>query len=287
MSKNEDKCGAICGARPRRGNGTLWCTKPPLHRGLHEGDGSTFSRIIPGSSARAKKNNNHPFAKVVDTESSEDSRGKLTGRHFGRWTVLRHDIVPKRAIVQCSCPRQTTRSVLIESLLLFRSKSCGCVAAELATKRAKHDRSFDTEYRIWRDMIRRCYDHRYCRYSSYGARGIQICSRWRNNFSDFLLDMGKRPSPKHSIDRRDNSGHYSCGLYDLCNDCRDNEWPSNCHWATWTEQNQNRSVCRTITYNGQAGCLAEMSRRYGFKRNTVFRRLKAGWSIERALTTPV
>lgn len=82
------------------------------------------------------------------------------------------------------------------------------------------------EYSCWYQMIRRCENPKSHIYKYYGGRGIGVCERWRHSFTNFLADMGMRPSPKHSIDRYpDNNSNYR---------------PDNCRWATIQQQNCNR-----------------------------------------------
>lgn len=87
----------------------------------------------------------------------------------------------------------------------------------------------DSIKNAWTNIKQRCLNPAHARYKHYGARGIQICEGWRTSYSSFHQDMSPKPSPKHSIDRRDNDGHYSCGK---CEQCIENGWPMNCRWTT-------------------------------------------------------
>ena len=110
-------------------------------------------------------------------------------------------------------------------------------------------------------------------YENYGGRGIVVCDRWLNSFENFLADMGERPSKAHSIDRYpDNDGNYE---------------PSNCRWATRKQQTRNTRANRRISFCGETLCVAEWAERVGIHCDTIYDRLKLGWSIDRALTEPV
>jgi hypothetical protein len=127
------------------------------------------------------------------------------------------------------------------------------------------------EYGSYSAMRSRCLSPTHHAYARYGGRGITICERW-DSFAAFLEDMGPRPSPQHTIERRDNDGNYE---------------PSNCYWATKAEQNGNRSFCRLITAFGQRLTVAAWARKAGLPRHLLYQRLDDGLSPEDALRLPI
>ncbi len=124
-------------------------------------------------------------------------------------------------------------------------------------------------------MKRRCSEKEGCKnFHLYAGRGISVCEEWldkKNGFNNFFKDMGERPSDKHSIDRKNNELGY---------------FKENCRWATQKEQNRNQRTNHLITFDGKTLCLADWGDIMGIKARRIGKRLKSGWSIEAALTTP-
>ena len=129
------------------------------------------------------------------------------------------------------------------------------------------------EYSVWRDMKRRCCDPKYKKYRLWGGRGIGVCQRWKDDFFNFLDDMGPRPSRLHSIDRYpDKNGNYE---------------PSNCRWSTQKEQCRNTRKNRMVTIMDETKCIAEWCEIYGKNPRVVHTRIFRGMTPIQALTTPV
>lgn len=135
------------------------------------------------------------------------------------------------------------------------------------------------EYRALHDAIGRCYSKTNAAYSRYGGRGIGVCDRWRfgdgkkTAYECFLSDMGTRPSKRYSLDRfPDNDGDYE---------------PSNCRWATASQQQRNRVGCHWIRFGEDVITIQEACERVGLASVTVHTRIgRLGWSIQDALTKP-
>ena len=128
------------------------------------------------------------------------------------------------------------------------------------------------EYTSWNAMKQRCSDPRCRSYPRYGGRGITVCERWlgKSGFSNFLADMGEKPSASHSIDRIDNDKGYS---------------PENCRWASNKSQSVNKSTNSLVTFRGKTQCVSEWALELGIDRQCLRDRLfRYGWSLERAMT---
>lgn len=140
------------------------------------------------------------------------------------------------------------------------------------TGKPTHGLSYTPEYRAWQTMRLRCLVPSNPAYSDYGGRGITVCERWKDSCANFVADMGRKPSGRHELDRIDNNKGYE---------------PGNCRWATRTENDRNRRSNRHLTHEGVTRTLAEWCEIKCLPRDTVQKRLAAGWSIPRSLETPV
>lgn len=194
----------------------------------------------------------------------------LTNKTFGRLTVIRLDRMEGEARWLCLCECGTEAVVRGYSLRKGQTISCGCFRREFSsTKHQTHGRSKTPLYAIWRTMRARCENVGNRQYPDYGGRGITVCERWLI-FENFRTDMGE-PPPGMTIDRKDNNGNYE---------------PNNCRWATQQEQARNKRNNRLITFQDETLTAQAWSERSGRSVSTILRRIKAGWTVEAALTRP-
>jgi len=214
----------------------------------------------------------------------QDSRfHSFSERRFGRWLVIK--AVDQDACfhlhVICRCDCGTEKEVCTAGLRAGRSRSCGCLnarrTAEMGRRNVKHGDTIgghaSIEYRTWVSMIQRCHNPNQPAYAQYGARGITVCERWRSSFSAFLEDMGRKPTPSHSIERKDSSKDYE---------------PCNCRWATMLEQQRNRRSNRLIEIDGINRCVAEWAEMFRVvSADTTRHRLDRGWPPHEAFVQPV
>lgn len=154
------------------------------------------------------------------------SMPNLVGLRCERMIVVAWEGPGSRWRVRCDCGTEK----VLPGTHARRTKSCGCLSRDiLLLRNHRHGeagrKGRTAEYQTWQGIIKRCTDPGSDSWEYYGGRGISVCDRWRASFPAFLSDVGRRPSPQHSLDRYpNNDGNYE---------------PGNVRWATRSEQMQN------------------------------------------------
>lgn len=205
----------------------------------------------------------------------------ISGRRYGMLTVLGFSHISgersRHYHWDCQCDCGKFSKVDGGNLKNGNSASCGCERERRFRKsRLKHGHTSggasSVEFSAWSGMKQRCNDPNHKSFAHYGGRGISVCARW-SDFSNFLADMGPRPSPQHSVDRKDVNGNYS---------------PENCMWATRSQQARNRRDQVNVLIDGSSVSLADYCEEKVLPYNTIWQRIKKlGWSPDRALSTPI
>ena len=177
-------------------------------------------------------------------------------------------------------------------------------------------------YNSWMAMRARCENKKNKAYPDYGGRGITVCPEWES-FEAFLADMGEAPEGM-TLDRRKNHEGYSkancrwatrteqnrntrknrmltyngktlclsewatiVGIDIVTLHCRLRDgWSDERALSTPVARGRNRTTNVNLTFQGDTLNLAEWGRRFGINGSCIRTRIDAGWSIERAITTP-
>lgn len=145
---------------------------------------------------------------------------------------------PRNDLVVVACPKCAKERPVRKSRIKLNPLCKDCSTTS-------HGLSGTPEYRAWHQMKQRCLNPRASGYKEwYGGAGIKVCGRWLQ-FENFYSDMGKRPTPLHSLDRIDYTKDYT---------------PENCRWADKTTQANNTSRNVIITFKGETMSLSQWSR---------------------------
>lgn len=203
--------------------------------------------------------------------SCPDLRPDLTGRKYGRWTVLeKAEKKHGKTSYLCKCECGIVRVVTADTLLNGRSLSCGCLQKEVVSKRkTTHGMTGTRIYNIYHNMKNRCYNPNDDRYKDYGGRGIRICDEWlgEHGFENFCeWSMVNGYAENLTIDRVNVNGNYE---------------PNNCRWATNTEQSNNKRTCVYLTFFGVTKNLKEWCNCIGENYKKMYGRYYRGYETFR------
>ena len=189
----------------------------------------------------------------------------LTGRTFGRLTVIQYDHSKNGAYWLCRCECGKTKVIKGNSLTKGVTTSCGCKSIEMSIKRSTtHGMTGTRIYRIRSGMIARCYKENATSYPKYGAKGITVCEEWLGengfiNFYNWAMENGYKDNL--TLDRINPKGNYE---------------PSNCRWATYKEQANNTKATVFLTYNGETKPASEWAEIVGISQSVITHRKRKG-----------
>lgn len=195
---------------------------------------------------------------------------KLQKLKFGRLTVEKYEGSGKDGIMwlcRCDCGKYILSNLY--KLRTGNTQSCGCYKIEQIKKyiAKKGNNQTIPEYRSYRQAYIRCNNKNHISYKSYGGRGILFKFI---NFEHFIKELGKKPTPEHTLDRIDVNGNYE---------------PDNCKWSTFKEQCSNKRNSVKMPDGRLAIHVAEEN---GISRCIFYTRYnKWKWSIEDSVTLPV
>lgn len=188
-----------------------------------------------------------------------------TGVKFGKLIVIER--LPhergKKTRYKCRCDCGNYSIVSSSNLATGHCTSCGCSVKKHGL--AKKERL----YTIWVVMRQRCRD---TDRKNYGGRGIKVCDEWQNysKFREWALSHGY--ADNLSIDRINVNGNYE---------------PSNCRWANAKQQALNKRNNHLLAYKGKSQTIVQWAEEIGISRVTLLTRIRRGWSVERAIETPI
>lgn len=204
----------------------------------------------------------------------------LTGQKFGRLLVLELFQSGKGYRKwKCKCDCGNICYVPTKTLRNGTAKSCGCLKIELLKKRVcKHSLSNTRLYKIWKNIKKRCYGNTPNLTKNYKDKGIKMCDEWKNDYITFYkwaMGNGYNPNSKRGVctlDRIDYKGNYE---------------PSNCRWISIQQQQLNKCNNRNITFKNETHTISEWAKLLNIQPKTLEMRFLRGWSIDKALLTPL
>lgn len=194
----------------------------------------------------------------------------LIGKKYNMLTVLKKD---KPGYYICRCDCGNIRTIKTYNLTSGSTKSCGCYHKKMiAIQSTIHGLSKHPLYKTWHNMRSRCKNPNASKYKLYGGKGIKVCKEWDENFVSFYnWAINNKWEKGLSIERLDSNKNYE---------------PNNCIWADYKIQNNNTIQNHKLTFNGKTMNINQWAEYLNISKKMLSERIRRGWNIERALTTP-
>lgn len=221
------------------------------------------------------------MAGAAGTTRSKNSSPEYIGKKYWNMTVIAIEPYTRKNgnhmyMWRCRCDCGNERLVAPTKLKSGSTKSCGCgkiarIKADVRFDRTTHGGNKERLHNIWCSMRSRCGTPTCKDYPSYGGRGIAVCAEWNDYvaFRDWALSHGYDDTL--TIERKDVNGNYC---------------PENCCWIPLKDQNGNKRTSHWVEYNGERHIVSDWARIYGMDAGTLHNRLRLGWSMDSAISTP-
>lgn len=197
------------------------------------------------------------------------------GKKFGTLSIVGFEHKENSWYWLCKCECGSEKLYNPYKVINGTTKSCGCGkitrCREMTQKyRVKHSGRKERLYHIWRGMKDRCHNPQSRDYEHYGAKGVEVCAEWLNDYATFRKWALNNGYENHlTIDRINPYGNYEA---------------TNCRWLSLSLQNRNKRKTRKIELNGREIPLVEVCEQYGLKYVTVYARIyRRGIPPEQAL----
>ncbi len=197
-----------------------------------------------------------------------NNRTDLSGQRYSALVCLHPVEIKKNSHIMyvCRCDCGNEKTISSSNLRSGHTQSCGCLLANVVSATNKsHSKSRTRIYRVWTQMMQRCYKEYAPNYKWYGGSGVTVDPAW-HSFEQFYADMGD-PPPGMTLERKRHDGPYSM---------------ENCRWATRQEQAENKRNSVHITYRGETKTLTAWERELGVRKDFFGKRLRRGLSVEQA-----
>ncbi|MGL5004678.1 MAG: hypothetical protein ACRDAM_17195 [Casimicrobium sp.] len=199
------------------------------------------------------------------------SKAVSVGDKYGTLTVLVVGSEPTKnrikAICKCNCGKIVC--IRVDSMKAGVVVSCGCHHLAVVTT---HGMTNSVHFGRWAHMMSRCNNPKDAAYKNYGGRGIKVCLHW-HDVATFIAELPEGYWDGAQLDRIDNDKGYE---------------PGNIRWSTPKGNAANRRGARLYTLSGVTKSQREWAKAIGVADQAIQDRIdNLGWSVEKALTTPL